>query len=180
MSTSRWGGDANSWQKREITVVQRVVDDLHFKWRETKQPLSQWKWRHYLSLVIIQHYIIRPISFFPGVFACFYFQPGRRLGRKFQQLPLIMPNIWASKFWVSGVGQIYHRMPFANPRMHEAYGDFAVVLMVTWPLWLWTRLFYGYHAVDFVRTRPIRYQYADVGEFVGQNPFKGVTGISEL
>lgn len=171
----KWGGDAKSWQKREISVTQRIVDDIHFKWRETKQPLSQWKWRHYTSLCIFQHYIIRPIQFLPGVIACFYFQPGRRFGNNFKKLPLILPKLFATNFWKSGVGQGYHRLPFSSPRMHEAYGDFAVVLMVTWPIWFWTRLYYAFQFVDFVRTRPMRYRYSGVDEFVAQNPLQRIS-----
>ena len=37
---AQWG-EAGSWQHREISTLQRMIDEVHFKWRETRQPMKQ-------------------------------------------------------------------------------------------------------------------------------------------
>ena len=45
------------------------------------------------------------------------------------------------------------RFPFGGQRWREACGDFAVFLSLTWPLWLWTRLYYSYFTIEYCRWR---------------------------
>ena len=45
------------------------------------------------------------------------------------------------------------RLPFNSVRYREATADWAVFLSFTWPLWLWTRLYYGYYIIEWAAWR---------------------------
>eukprot|EP00484_Ammonia_sp_Unknown_P020999 CAMPEP_0197033680 /NCGR_PEP_ID=MMETSP1384-20130603/12028_1 /TAXON_ID=29189 /ORGANISM="Ammonia sp." /LENGTH=106 /DNA_ID=CAMNT_0042463521 /DNA_START=19 /DNA_END=335 /DNA_ORIENTATION=+ len=54
------------------------MDDVKFKWREMRQPLTSWKMRHFLGLYALSRFVMRPILYFPGILCFYCLQPGRR------------------------------------------------------------------------------------------------------
>ncbi len=60
------------------------------------------------------------------------------------------------------------RFPWGGYRWKEACGDWAVCLSLTWPLWLWTRLYYSYYIIEYCRWRvEIKPKLTQKSEMVG-------------
>lgn len=79
------------------------MDDIKFKWREMRQPLSTWKLRHFLGLYVLSRFVMRPVLYFPGIMCFYCLQPGRRLNRLWRSVPFQLPKLMAEPFWLSGI-----------------------------------------------------------------------------
>ena len=51
------------------------MDDIKFKWRETRQPLSTWKLRHFFGLYVLSRFVMRPVLYLPGIMSFYCLQP---------------------------------------------------------------------------------------------------------
>mmetsp|Transcript_14010 Transcript_14010/g.17252 ORF Transcript_14010/g.17252 Transcript_14010/m.17252 type:complete len:142 (-) Transcript_14010:67-492(-) len=118
-----------------------------------KYPLKKWKIRHYFGLYVLSRFVLKPVMYFPGILSFYYILPGRRFNNLWTKVPVILPKLMSPVFWKSGSHQGYMRLPINGERWKEACGDWAVFLMMTWPLWLWTRIYFGYFIIEYASYR---------------------------
>ena len=87
---------------RKLKSWELWLDDIKFKAREMRQPLSSWRLRHFCALYALSRFVVRPVLYFPGIMSFYCLQPGRRLSRIWKSVPFKLPKLMAEPFWVSG------------------------------------------------------------------------------
>ena len=90
------------YHHRKLHSWELWMDDIRFKAREMRQPLSTWKFRHFCGLYILSRFVMRPVLYFPGIISFYCIQPGRRFNRIWRSVPFKLPKLMAEPFWISG------------------------------------------------------------------------------
>ena len=71
-----------------------------------RQPLNNWRLRHFFAIYCLSRFVLKPIMYFPGIFSFYCIQPGRRFNKFWNKIPVKLPKLMAGPFWKSGNNKI--------------------------------------------------------------------------